>query len=66
MPRHRRHQQHPRLRRGQLLFKAQQGAERGAMDRDFAHRDRAAGDLDLVDAKGRAAVAQPGAGDQLA
>ncbi len=65
MARHRRHQQHPRLRRLHVLFKAQQGAERRAVDLDLAHRDRPVGDLDMVDAKGRAAMAQPGAGDQL-
>ena len=36
------------------------------MDRSLAHRDHPIADIDRVDAKGRPAVAQPRAGNQLA
>ena len=41
MARHRRHQQHPRLRRQQCPFQSAAGCKRRAMNRDLAHRDRA-------------------------
>ena len=63
---HRRHQQHPRLRRLQLLFKMQQGAEWGVVGFHLAHGNRPVCDHDMVDAKGRPAMAQPGAGNHFA
>ena len=66
MPRHRGNQEDSRLRHNQVFFEVQQGAERRLMDRRLAHRDRPITDIDGVDAKGRPAVAQPRAGNQLA
>ena len=66
MPRHRGHQENARLRRNQVFFEVQQGAEGCLMDRRLAHRDQPIADIDGVDAEGRPAVAQPRAGNQLA
>ena len=54
------------MRRHQVFFEMEQGAEGCLMDRGLAHGDQPIADIDGVDAKGRPAVAQPRAGDQLA
>ena len=66
MPRHWGNQKDARLRRNQVFFEVQQGAEGCLMDRRLAHRDQPLADIDGVDAKGRPAVAQPRTGNQLA
>ena len=66
MPRHWGNQKDARLRRNQVFFEVQQGAEGCLMDRRLAHRDQPLADIDGVDAKRRPAVAQPRTGNQLA
>ena len=66
MPRHWGNQEDAKLHRNPVFFEVQQGAEGCLMDRRLAHRDQPIADIDGVDAKGRPAVAQPRAGNQLA
>ena len=54
------------MRRHQVFFEMEQGAEGCLMNRGLAHSDQPIADIDSVDAKGRPAVAQPRAGNQLA
>jgi hypothetical protein len=49
-----------------VFFKAQQGAERCAMNRRLAHRGQAAADIDSLNSEGGPTMAQPCACNELA
>src|SRR5215813_5053909 len=65
MPGQRRHQQHARLRGGDILLEMQERSERRSVDRLLAHRNLTIADYHGVDAERRSVMSELGAGNQL-
>jgi hypothetical protein len=66
VPGHRRHQENPRLNHLHIFLEVEQSAKRRPMELHFAHWCGSPTDRDAVDPECRAAMAQPGTGDEFA